>query len=223
MITDIRNRYKSLCEELLALGWSLTADASVLTKSSFTVTLEHDEGVIYYVITDTIFEASLDRVQDDLNMTTQESATKIDSWVPRDFSRSEIIPAELAAISDYLSPIQRKSLLHLINSSKESGSYKSRVLDLGTLISSMPVTGDTEKLGDSATVQLHYFIGSWDYYITEKDIDGGVDQAFGVVVNDYGTEYGYISIKEICKVGAELDLHWQPKTLGKLIEENKVN
>lgn len=93
----------------------------------------------------------------------------------------------------------------------------SRVIDtLGT----MPVTYGQDGKGMDSIVYLHYFMGGCDWYITEKDMDGGVQQAYGysVLNGDYQmAEFGYISIIELLKIGAELDLHFTPKALKELI------
>ena len=71
-----------------------------------------------------------------------------------------------------------------------------------------------------AVVHLHYFLGGSDWYITEKDVDGGVQQAFGYVVlngDEDSSELGYLSIEEITRHGAELNLHFQPCTLATLL------
>jgi hypothetical protein len=66
---------------------------------------------------------------------------------------------------------------------------------------------------------LHYFRGSCDWYIMEKDIDShgdGQSQAFGLADLGYGGELGYISIQELCECGVELDLHFKPISFGEL-------
>ena len=54
-------------------------------------------------------------------------------------------------------------------------------------------------------------------YITEKDVDGGVQQAFGYAVlfgDKENAELGYICITEITQFGAELDLYFTPCPLA---------
>ncbi|MHB1531426.1 hypothetical protein [Acidithiobacillus sp.] len=54
----------------------------------------------------------------------------------------------------------------------------------------MPKNYDTDGQGGDAVAFLHYFTGSWDWYITEKDVDSddkGQIQAFGLV-KGYETE-----------------------------------
>ena len=80
----------------------------------------------------------------------------------------------------------------------------------------MPETYGQDGMGDKAIAHLHYFKGSMDWYITEKDMEGEQLQAFGMVDMGYGPELGYISIAELVQNGIELDLHFTPMTLGEI-------
>ena len=65
-------------------------------------------------------------------------------------------------------------------------------------------------------VHLHYFTGSQDWYITERDTSEEQHQAFGLADFGDGGELGYISIAELIKHGVELDLYWKPRTLAEI-------
>lgn len=87
----------------------------------------------------------------------------------------------------------------------------------------MPQTGETDGQGDTAVACLHYFIGNFDFWITERDKGDGSDddsqhQAFGFVNlgDPDNAELGYISLSELFESNVELDLHWTPKTLGEI-------
>lgn len=92
--------------------------------------------------------------------------------------------------------------------------------ELDRLFETMPKTYEQEALGDQAIVHLHYFSGSADWYITEKDSDPdgeGQVQAFGLAdLYGDGGELGYISILELIRANVDFDLHWQPCTLAEL-------
>jgi hypothetical protein len=96
----------------------------------------------------------------------------------------------------------------------EEGAYFIQAfISLEELISIVPVTYAQDGKGDDAIVYLHYFTGNSDWYITEKDVDGGVQQAFGFAIlngDKDNAELGYISIIEITQCGAELDLYFTP-------------
>jgi hypothetical protein len=86
-----------------------------------------------------------------------------------------------------------------------------------TRFDKMPATYAQEGLGEDAVAHLHYFTGSADWWITEKDSDqdgAGQQQAFGLAdLFQDGGELGYISLVELLANGAELDIHWTPKPL----------
>jgi hypothetical protein len=81
----------------------------------------------------------------------------------------------------------------------------------------LPKAYETQDLTDPV-VYLHYFIGSWDWYITENATEGsGEDvEAFGLVKSECCPEgeLGYINIPEITCAGAELDLYFTPAPLS---------
>ena len=94
-------------------------------------------------------------------------------------------------------------------------------------VATMPKTYEQEDKGDDATVFLHYFRGGADWYITEKDSDpdqSGQHQAFGLAC-PFGdeSELGYISIVELRQMGAELDLYFEPCTLGEIRKKRESN
>jgi hypothetical protein len=83
-------------------------------------------------------------------------------------------------------------------------------------IQAMPKTYDQDGLGRQSVAHLHYFIGAADWYITEKDVLANQHQAFGLADLGHGAELGYISLIEITRAGAEIDLFWTPKTLAEI-------
>ncbi len=91
--------------------------------------------------------------------------------------------------------------------------FEDKVKSLAALIEGMPKVYEQDGKGDAAIVYLHYFLGSYHWFITEKDTDKSQNQAFGWADLACG-EFGYISLAELKKTGAELDLYWEPKTLG---------
>jgi hypothetical protein len=127
--------------------------------------------------------------------------------------------AAFRSINGFMSQGQLRTLASGCRS-EEQDHFIGLVVALASVVNSMPKTYETDSLGKQAVVHLHYFIGSWDWYITEKDIDSdaqGQCQAFGVADGGQGPELGYISIIEITQAGAELDLHWKPQTLAQIM------
>jgi len=101
--------------------------------------------------------------------------------------------------------------------SEESSWFCDKIVAIDKMISAMPVTYQQEGLGVEAIVSLHYFKGSADFWITERDSDPdgeGQQQAFGLAdLYGDGGELGYVSIAELISCGVELDLHFKPRTL----------
>ena len=117
---------------------------------------------------------------------------------------------------------------------EEGTLFLQKFIDLAQQIDAMPKTYEQDGKGDQATAHLHYFLNGSDWYITEKDMDGGIEQAFGFAIlngDDEMAEVGYISIEEITRCGAELDLHFAPcslaeikaKRAGKAAQEEDLN
>lgn len=100
--------------------------------------------------------------------------------------------------------------------SEEKQFFFDKMIELASTVTTMPVTYQTDGQGDQAMVHLHYFIQGCDWYITERDSGTEQLQAFGKANLGFGGELGYISIVELLEVGAELDLHWSPKTLSEI-------
>src|SRR3990167_2578089 len=129
----------------------------------------------------------------------------------------------LRTVRQFVSPDQYQAMRAGLRG-EESQYFQDKFMEIGNTIEHMPKTYDQDGLGDQAVAHLHYFMGSGDWYITEKDSDpvnesGGHDgqiQAFGLADLGYGAELGYISIAELIANGAELDLHFTPQTLAQL-------
>jgi hypothetical protein len=120
--------------------------------------------------------------------------------------------ANLRALAPFLCNAQ----FEVMSSSSE---FDALIEAAATTIAAMPVSYEQDGKGEEATAFLHYFSAGSDWYISEKDADGGVDQAFGLAILNGDTdnaELGYISIRELVANGVELDLHFTPATLGSL-------
>lgn len=135
---------------------------------------------------------------------------------------------------NWMSVSQRAVLKEGLNG-EESAYFVDMLTELRTRIENMPKTYETDGQGDEAVAYLHYFIGSIDAWITEKDVcedtrdvprlvtdpappiaNSAQLQAFGMqqISGEFGdAELGYISIKELIENGVELDLYWTPTKL----------
>jgi hypothetical protein len=131
----------------------------------------------------------------------------------------------LLKIKKFLSYSQWHTLSNLCSSSEESEHFINIVRNQTKIIESMPITYEQDGLGDDAIIYLHYFLNGCDWHITEKDMEGGVLQAYGFAILNgdlYNAEMGYISISELVKLGAEMDFYFNKKTVGELKKERGI-
>ena len=150
-----------------------------------------------------------------------------DAVTPYITERPVVTPAQATAAASALRGfINENQLACIVELTRgEEGQFFMRTLvDMAARIAVMPEIYGQDGKGDEATIHLHYFTAGADWYITEKDHGTyAADpeefqwQAFGLadLFND-GGELGYISLPEILKAGAELDLHWNLCTLAQL-------
>ena len=116
----------------------------------------------------------------------------------------------------FIGALQFRCLKDLLKSD-ERAFFIEQVDRLYSTVEVMPKILEQDGKGDNTIAYLHYFTANADFYITEKDIEDGITQVFGLVafVCDY-PEMGYISIEEVIRAGAEVDLYFEPKTLGEV-------
>lgn len=113
-------------------------------------------------------------------------------------------------------PASQFSVLGDLIRGEEGQFFKNKLVEVAETIKSMPETYGQDGKGDQAIAYLHYFKGSGDWYITEKDSGSQQIQAFGQADLGMGPELGYISIEELAQNGVELDLYFTPKTLAEI-------
>ena len=132
-------------------------------------------------------------------------------------SRKEV----LEAVKEIRSIVPHRQL-HVLGDlvrGPEGDFFASRLKELAHTFATMPRIYDQDGKGDDAVVFLHLFVGGCDWWITERDTSDEQLQAFGLVDLGHGPELGYISIDELLGTAAEIDLHWQPKTIGEIKRE----
>ena len=126
---------------------------------------------------------------------------------------------KLQTFRAFVGPAQRQAIYSAMQG-EEGEWFRAKVRELTAAFVTMPQVYEQESLGEYAIVHLHYFTGSADWYITERDLDGPQHQAFGLTdLFGDGGELGYISIAELIRYGAELDLHFAPRTLATVRRE----
>lgn len=100
---------------------------------------------------------------------------------------------------------------------EEADFFRGKLVEFAERVAAMPKTYEQDGEGDDAVAYLHYFTGSGDWYITERDMEPDQHQAFGLVNLGYGAELGYISLVELCAIRSmEIDLHFEPTKLSEI-------
>lgn len=61
----------------------------------------------------------------------------------------------------------------------------------------LPLYSQDGEKGETMVI-TKFFLGSYTWYITELDMSTG--EAFGITVNEYGAELGYVNISELAKL-----------------------
>lgn len=127
-------------------------------------------------------------------------------------------------LKDFIGKYQLDVLSELLNG--EEGEYfKEKLAEIKETIESMPGPYGTEGQGVRMKAFLHYFAGSSDWYIFEKDSVENEPQlqAFGFAClngDEQNAELGYINISEIIACNVELDLHYEPETLEEILKKH---
>lgn len=125
------------------------------------------------------------------------------------------VNAVMPLLKQFISAAQLVAIGSVIRG-EEGQFFKDKLIEVANVIQTMPKTYGQHGMGDMAIAYMHYFKGSGDWHITEKDMEDEQLQAFGHADLGYGGELGYISIRELIDAGVELDLNWTPKTIGEI-------
>lgn len=133
-------------------------------------------------------------------------------------ARSHI--SDTGLLANFMGKAQRWALWEGLKG-EESAHFVELIQATVERIVGMPKTYETDGQGMNAKVHLHYFLGGFDAWISEKDMGSGdpddtqQNQAFGLARMGGGDgDLGYISIQELIQNGVELDLYWDAaKTL----------
>lgn len=116
-------------------------------------------------------------------------------------------------LKHFVGSSQRKCLIDALKG-EEGAAFKQLFLKLNSHLICMPRTYETDGQGDKAVVSLHYFLGDSHWWIIERDVVLREQiQSFGYACLNGDIEMaesGYIDIAEILRLGAELDLYFEP-------------
>lgn len=133
--------------------------------------------------------------------------------------KAETLLAKGGLLSQFMPNDERLAIKQNMRS-EEGDHFAQMVINLHQRITDMPHTYQTEAIATpDKIVHLHYFGGSVDAWIVEKDMGDGTDtmqlQAYGKCTlfgeGFEDAEWGYINIRELIDNGIELDMYWTPK------------
>ncbi len=131
-------------------------------------------------------------------------------------TREEALDA-LRFLQGFMSQVQLAAIAAGMHG-EERLHFFNKMVETERLIRTMPQTYEQDGAGEEAVAYLHYFLNGFDWYITERDMEREQLQAFGLACMAE-EEMGYINIVELIRNGAELDLHFEPRSLRKIFVE----
>jgi hypothetical protein len=209
--------------------------AKILTSDYFTFNVDGDEAILTDELRAQV-EAALGKklvekvfpgFEGQVNLVPEEAAPAAAQPAAVEKEPATKLDAgnAMSRLGNHLGMSQRKAVGAAMRGEERQYFYD-KMVELDETVRNMPVTYSQDGKGDAAVAYLHYFTGSSDWYITERDKGDPDDspeqansQAFGFAVLNGDTEnaeLGYINIGELTRHGAELDFHWSPKTLGEI-------
>ncbi len=141
---------------------------------------------------------------------------------------NETEPLELSETAKLILPTHQKEYLDEVRRFSAVTEYNALVRLVEAQAASfarMPSLYATdEKPYSRRTVHLHYFIGGCDWWLLEKSVDG---EEFYGYCHIHESEFGYVTLRELTTTrvnplyGIELDFHWKPCALSRVIREHQ--
>jgi len=136
-------------------------------------------------------------------------------------------------LNHFIGKNQLSVISRMARQGEEREFFKNIIVELKKTIEAMPKTYETDGQGDEAIATLHYFNGTSDWYIIEKDAGSPNDEEQGVQSQAFGfaclngdaqnAELGYISIEELIRCGVEIDLYYKPEKIGDIKARGERN
>lgn len=135
--------------------------------------------------------------------------------------------ALVTMLGNFIGRTQASVLGDLLRGEERLG-IAEQILSVWETIKAMPVSYETDgKETKAVTVQLHYFLGGMDVWVTEKDFGEAREwtpvtpqlQAFGLIDLNGEPSLGYVSLQEVVEAGMELDLNWTKTDLESIYKK----
>lgn len=163
--------------------------------------------------------ASLELELSELNSQIEVAKVEAEAEALKPIPTADEGMSALNSIKKFISRGQYRTISKAMRG-EEKNFFIDKAKLLANIINGMAETYEQDGKGMDATAYLHYFKSGSEWYITEKDSQGGTKQAFGYSDLGNGGELGYISIDELTKGEVELDLYFDPTTLSAVTANN---
>ena len=127
---------------------------------------------------------------------------------------------ELATLKLLCPPMQYGAILEGIAEGGEATAafWDQKENEIAAIWRFMPDPYQTVAGNGDTRANLHFFKGSADWWIIEKDSDPRQTQMFCIADLGLGCrEYGYVSLAELKHNNAELDLYWDRRTARQIL------
>ena len=118
-------------------------------------------------------------------------------------------------------PIRQFQFLKTLLRGEEKEFFIDALTEIEFQYNDLPIIGTagSDQPTDKAMAKIHLFGPSADWWIVEKP-SHPEEPAFGIADLGY-RELGYFQLDEIIRLpGIEIDLHWKPKTVQQILEED---
>ena len=136
----------------------------------------------------------------------------------------ETEPLELSETALRILPTHQKECLDEVRRFESVAEYNALVRAVETQAANfakMPKLYATDgKPNSQRKVLLHYFFGGCDWWLLERSEDGAELYGYCKI---HEAEFGYVTLRELTTTrvnpvyGIELDFHWKPQTLSRVI------
>lgn len=133
------------------------------------------------------------------------------------------VETALAFLKPYFSYSEWLCLQENVSYGEEKQYFKEKVIELVNQINETPPLYAQYNKENNAVVHLHYFLNASDWYILELEKEEGYYFGFCILNGDIqNAELGYILVRDLRNIHAELDFNWEKKTLGEVKKEKGI-
>ncbi len=127
------------------------------------------------------------------------------------------LAAKLDRVSALMPIGQATTITLTLAIAPEAEGVLSNVLAISDIIETLPGPFGQKNLADQSIAYLHYRCAYGDFYVTERGNDSQLTDLYGVIVNDDGQFFGYISTKALFAADGLLDMDFRPTKVADIV------